>query len=99
MPATRKSSRIRLASAISGPSPKKPRAPSSPESQIPTIQASDPATMTAAVTIAERLLPRDSIRSSLPLDYAIGAQPGDLGLAQGEHLAQDLVGVLAEHRR
>src|ERR1700681_1226579 len=50
-------SRIRLASAISGPVPKKPREPSSPESEIPVIQASEPTIMTVAVTTAERLLP------------------------------------------
>src|SRR5882672_161220 len=32
-------------------------------------------------------------------DYAIGAQPGDLAIAQAQHLAQDLLGVLPQHRR
>src|SRR5882672_10447683 len=80
--------------------PKKPREPASPESQIPAIQASEPPTMTTAVTIAERLLTGGAmvaLRSAL--DYAIGAQPGDLARAQAQHLAQDRVGVLAEHRR
>jgi len=31
-------------------------------------------------------------------DYAIGAQPGDLGLAELQRLAQDLLGVLPQHR-
>src|SRR5207245_9013768 len=39
------------------PAPKNPRESSSPDSEIPAIQASEPATMTAAVTTAERMLP------------------------------------------
>src|SRR5712691_4635214 len=144
IPATRKTSRIRLASAISGPAPKNPREPSSPESEIPATQASEPAIMTAAVTIAERMLPGPAMvppvflsppfqggvarsagvvsarnhttppASPAPLlkrggeaprtcdassDYAIGAQPGDLAIAHAQHLAQDLLGVLPQHRR
>src|SRR5258708_34517896 len=98
MPARRKTSRTRWASEISGPKPKNPREPSSPESEIPATQASEPAMMTAAVTIAERpgaaMLPPFA-----RLDYAIGAQPGDLAIAHAQHLAQDLLGVPAQHRR
>src|SRR6266705_4443053 len=86
---------------MSGPGPKKPRAPSSPDIEIPAIQASVPASMTTAVTVAERLLPGAATAPFLEArsDYAIGAKLCYLGIAHPEHPAQDLVGVLAERRR